>query len=104
MDNVRVIFDNGGGITLQLGEWACWYNVPKDAARDYYQYLQDGNTDGWEGHDEDSTALDPTIDEINNGGYRIYNKEEISNEVQNENSTGWDNIDEFCLAITEINA
>lgn len=104
MNNVRVIFDNGGGITLQLGGWSCWYNEPKNAARDYYQYLQDRNTDGWEGHDEDSAALDPAIDEINNGGYRIYNSEEISDEVKNDESTGWDNIDEFYLAIVGLNA
>ena len=72
MANVRVIFDNGGGITLQFGDWAHWYNGNiEQAAEDYLAYLKDGTMEGWEGHEEDAAALEPTLDEIRNGGYRI---------------------------------
>lgn len=102
MDNVKVIFDNGGGITLQLGDWACWYNVPKDAARDYFQYLQDKTTDGWEGHNDDAAELDPSCNEINNGGYRVYSVSDINDECNSDDSS-WGNIDDFCLAVIDLN-
>jgi DNA-binding Xre family transcriptional regulator len=95
---VRVIFDNGGGVTLQLGKWAHYYDDPAQAARDYAEYFKDGTAAGWEGHEDEAAECDPTYDEIRNGGYRVYNAGEILDEIHSDDSTGWDNIDSFCLA------
>ena len=97
-----IIFDNGGGITLQLGDYGHYYDNPKQAARDYNDYLVSGSTNDWEGHEEEALELDPTYDEISNGGYRVYNSEEIAAEVDDEDSSGWGNIDEFCVTISNL--
>jgi len=98
-DSMLAIFDNAGGITLQLGNFAHYYNNPDQAARDYHDYMVDGTAEGWEGHEEESLELNPTQDEINNGGYRVYSHSEIIDEVNSDETTGWHNIDEFCLAL-----
>lgn len=73
----RIILDNGGGITLQLGAWAHSYegsdnaSIAKQAARDIREWLTSGTTRRWEGHDADALAIEPTSDEIRNGGYRV---------------------------------
>lgn len=69
----RIVLDNGGGIVLQLGaEYAHYYQDAKQAADDLRTYLADGNTDGWDGHDEDALSVEPTDEEIRNGGYRVF--------------------------------
>lgn len=69
----RIILDNGGGIILQLGDWAHAYNGDEGrAALDIEAWL-DGDTDTstWDGHDDDAAACDPTAEELRNGGYNI---------------------------------
>jgi hypothetical protein len=102
MKNATVIFDNGGGITLQLGDWAHCYDDPYQAAVDYAEYIKTGNTEGWEGHEDFAAELDPEYDQIRNGGYRVYNAAEIEAELKNEDYTGWANIDEFCEALAKL--
>ncbi len=71
--NERVIFDNGGGITLQLHGWAHWYNgEAAQAARDFAEWLKSHSTSGWDGHEPEALDCDPTYDEIRNGGYWIW--------------------------------
>jgi hypothetical protein len=50
----RLEFDNGGGTTLELGDWIHYYGTPEWAAHDLAAYLRTGNTDGW---DNSSPAL-----------------------------------------------
>lgn len=68
----RVIFDNGGGVTLQLPGFSHWYNHGEQAAYDYLEYLRNGDTSDWDGNEPDAMECDPTIDQIVNGGYRIW--------------------------------
>ncbi len=102
----RLIFDNGGGLTLQLGDWAHYYGgydgCIVQAAEDIINYIKNGNTDGWDGHEEEAAELDPIYDEIRNGGYRVYTISEIIEECKKENSTGWYNIDDFCSALSKL--
>lgn len=70
--NERVIFDNGGGITVQLHGWAHYYQDPTQAAQDIAEWLKNHDTIGWEGHEIEALACDPTYDEIRNGGYWIW--------------------------------
>jgi hypothetical protein len=59
---VKAIFDNGGGITLQLGDnYAHYYDNPEQAAEDYKIYIQDGNADGWDGNEEENMEWEPNI-------------------------------------------
>lgn len=75
----RIILDNGGGIILQLGDWAHSYEgstnarIAKQASDDIREWLKTGNTDRWDGHSADALSVAPTADEIRNGGYSVIN-------------------------------
>jgi len=95
----RLIFDNGGGLTLQLPNFAHYYDYMDQAAEDIANYINIGTTEGWEGHEEEAAEFDPTYDEI---GCRVYTIEEIVEECKKEDSTGWANIDMFCIALSKL--
>lgn len=102
--NVRAIFDNGGGLTLQLGDWAHYYGgydgCIEQAAEDYKVYVETGNTDGWEGHEDEAAELDPSYDEIRNGGYKIMDADDIQQAIDDPDfESGWANIQEFIDAL-----
>jgi len=70
----RIILDNGGGITLQLGAWAHSYDggtkdIARRAATDIRAWLETGSTKGWESNG--APGVNPTADDIRNGGYRV---------------------------------
>ena len=66
-----IIIDNGGGITLQMGAFAHVYEDAKQAADDIAAWLSNQDTSDYEGHDAEAAALEPTDEEIRNGGYRV---------------------------------
>ena len=94
------IFDNGGGITLQLGTFAHTYYNAAQAAQDWKVFEAEGNTKGWDGHENEAAELEPTDDEIRNGGYRVLSADDIASKIASEDTTGWDNIDTFISALT----
>jgi hypothetical protein len=96
-----IIFDNGGGATLQLGGWAHYYkNNMEQAADDYKTYMQDGSTDGWDGNEPESLEFEPAMDDIRNGGYKAFNQDDIAKMVTDPDfETGWHNIREFIEAL-----
>lgn len=98
----QLIFDNGGGLTVQLPGYAHWYQNPAQAAEDIDYYIQHGNTDGWDGHDEDAAELDPSYDQIRNGGYRIYSIPDILDETESIDASSWGNIVDFCTELKKI--
>lgn len=77
LDNqVTIICDNGGGFTVQLPEWAHYYEGNSfhftQAAEDIMAFFEHGNTHTWEGHEEDAMDLNPTDEQIRNGGYLVF--------------------------------
>lgn len=99
----RAIFDNAGGITLQLGNWAHYYGgyegYIEQAAEDYKQYMQDGNTDDWDGHEGEASEL-PSQDEIRNGGYKVLDADDIQQAVSDPDfDSGWANVQGFIDAL-----
>lgn len=108
-----VIFDNGGGITLQLragqGEvhhtFAHSYNSAEQAAQDLHAAYHDdpANWGGWEGHEDFSERLDPTEDELRNGAYRVASYtswEEVVEGTADE--ARWANMREWDAAIRKL--
>jgi len=95
-----LIFDNGGSLTLQLNNtYAHWYQNMNQAAEDLKAYIKDGNTEGWDGHEEDQLELDPEYEQIQNGGYRVYSLEDIIAMTEEEYvNSGWGNVRDFCIA------
>lgn len=67
----RIILDNAGGITLQLPGYAHWYDDCRAAAVDLVAYLDGDDPSKWEGREQDAAELDPTDEQIRNGGYKI---------------------------------
>lgn len=93
LGNPRVIFDNGGGVTVQIwdGEnsYSHHYDDPQEAALDVAAWIEGENTYDWEGNDEDA-MFDPTADELRNGSYRIWM---IGDDIPSD--PGWDNMIDF---------
>ncbi len=67
-----IILDNGGGITLQMGEYGHYYEDAAQAANDISNWLHDGDTSDWDGCETDAVELDPTDEQVANGGYRRF--------------------------------
>ena len=94
-----VIFDNGGGTTLQLGGYAHYYEDAEDAAEDWCIYQSGADTSDWDGHEDYSAALDPTEDEISNGGYLVMDTSDVEADVEAPNQTSWANRDDFIAGV-----
>ncbi|OPX46427.1 hypothetical protein CLHUN_02430 [Ruminiclostridium hungatei] len=107
------IFDNGGGLTLQLGDnYGHYYpHNMQQAAEDYAQYLADQDTSWWEGNEDDARELEPELEQIRNGGYKVYNASDIAGLLpmidtqqfkEDGYITGWYNVDEFVTALSAL--
>ena len=71
--NYRIILDNGGGITLQLGpDYAHCYQDEAQAACDLRDYITGSDTSDWDGCEPEAVGWEPEAEEIRNGGYRVY--------------------------------
>ena len=107
MSRERVIFDNTGGITVHLDGWSRCYLDAKVAAEDVQTYLETRNTTWWDDHEPEALALDPTIEEINNGGYRVWDIGDTHIQFHTGNPMvpiaeaiqGWHNMEEFFKAL-----
>ncbi len=99
--SAKIVFDNGGGTTLILasGEFAHHYSDAAQAAQDYSIYMRDGNVDGWEGHEAELAELDPSYDEIRNGGYRVFEPSDVEEAIHSDEDEPWNNIREFVAAV-----
>jgi uncharacterized protein YbcV (DUF1398 family) len=84
--NARVMFDNAGGISVDLGGFKFFYLSPKQAAADYNEFIKNGNTDDWEGSDESIIIYDGTD---KNGGHKTVNREEIDELVNGRDDYYW---------------
>lgn len=81
MDNIQIICDNGGGITLQIESGDRRYQHhycggPQDDAAQCAEciadYVQGSEFDAWDGNQvEEYGWLDPSYDEQRNGAYRV---------------------------------
>jgi len=79
--SVKVMFDNGGGINVKYGNYKHYYNDGAQAGIDYYTYLQDGETDSWDGNDED-IEIDEYCGIDRNGGYKVVDEDDIADMVE----------------------
>ena len=69
--------DNGGGITLQKlsgKKYLHTYNDPAQLAEDIVALMSGDNpADEWDGNEIiEYEPVDPTYDDVRNGGYRVY--------------------------------
>lgn len=101
--NGKIIFDNGGGIIVQLPDYTHFYGgysgAIEQAAEDVAGFIKEGNTNGWEGNEEEfNKEID--IEDIKNGGYRVYELSELIQVARQGNAdSSWDNYNRF---VTEL--
>jgi len=97
--NFDLIFDNGGGITIQTSDYAHTYDSAKQAAEDMHAILDgaDPAKDGWAGNELDNgvepMSYEPDVER--NGGYRWYMNEVPTLE---DGNMSWGNIEDFVKA------
>ena len=100
-----VIFDNGGGVTLQLPGYSHHYASGELAAVDDAAYLRNPNTTGGESGDDDGSAtLDPSEDEIKKGEYRVWNTSDFAEaygDTDFEQEESWTNVINFVYQTSE---
>ncbi len=98
--DLEVVFDNGGGITLQCDEYCHFYEGnATQAAQDFKILLEGGSPADWEGNEEEFRIY-PTHDEIANGGYEVMTAEEIAEILEDgEIETSSNNVGEFFRAL-----
>jgi hypothetical protein len=76
-NEIAIIFDNGGGITLQIISESGYryqhtYNDADHAATDIKAATYGSSPSSWDGNEaegDDANWIEPTNDQIRNGGY-----------------------------------
>lgn len=97
----RVIFDNGGGVIVQLPGFAHYYDDGESAAVDVIDYIKDNDTSDWDGNEEETAQIDPSCDDMRNGGYMTW---AIGDDIDEDDREWGNNTDEFFMAISPVNA
>ncbi len=86
-----VIFDNGGGTTLQVGKrgYVHAYDDPAQAAQDVKVLLDTGTTADWEGN-QPECRMNYDLDMERNGGYRWHDQDRVKSIIKSGKlSTIW---------------
>ena len=104
VQNLEVVFDNGGGITVQCDRFAHWYNDggATQAADDVKALLAGESPDKWDGND-DAVRIDYTGAQISNGSVKVMSADDLRTEIADGVSpieTSWHNIGDFLVALT----
>jgi hypothetical protein len=98
--DITIVFDNGGGITLQVGEGDDRYQHAYDnadhCAIDIRRLLAGESTYGWDGN-EAGNWMELTAEEFYNGDYKIMDAEDVID--FNPDSTDWHNLRELHAAL-----
>jgi len=124
--NIDIIFNNGGGVTLQDRDnyYMHYYDNMEQLAEDIINLRDGGTTSDWDGNEfgeykdlqvqvaeecgddpdeieDDDIFIDPRYDEIRNGGYVIFDLDELLDYAQatDVDDIGWGNIRDTVQAI-----
>lgn len=73
-----VIFDNGGGCTIQHPEYVHHYDDMEQAARDVAMLLNDTDPEDWDGN-EPEHRMEYDHDTVASGGYRWFASQDLIN-------------------------
>lgn len=124
--NIEIIFDNGGGATLQDRDnyYMHSYDNMDQLAEDIICLRDGGKTIDWDGNEfdeymevqkqaaeecgddpdeieDDDIFIDPSYDDIRNGGYVVFDLDELLDYAQatDVDDIGWGNIRDTVQAI-----
>lgn len=90
--NLEVIFDNGGGVTVQCDQYVHNFDDPEEAARTFFDLLTGADPGKWDGN-EPEYGITPTQLDIESGGYIVYTAQGIGE--AGAVCSGWNNIRRF---------
>lgn len=103
-----VIFDNGGGVTIQHPAYVHFYSDhdgPEQAAQDTKKLLSGADPGDWEGH-EPEHLVEYDQQSVSRGDYRWIDLIEIAFVLEGgelpEDYSGWLNVEEFFEALRMI--
>lgn len=109
-----IIFDNGGGITVQLRAWQAdqvhysfghYYDDPEAAASGVYDALHSDPSciQTWEGNESAACDLQPTQEEQDNGGYRVGTYWSWADVVEDtDDADAWANVRAWDAAVRKL--
>ena len=109
MTNFNVIFDNGGGVTLQTEGWNHNYTDAKQAGCDVKALLTGEDPADWDGNEPEAAEMTCTAEDIRNGGARQMDDSEVAEIVAGgtlDNCWGYNMADFFTalgVVITDDN-
>jgi hypothetical protein len=99
MEKFEIIFDNGGGTTLQCAKFTHCYDNPEQAAVDVRALLDGESTDGWDGNNEED-RMEYDHDTVRNGGYRWMDQDEVKSIIAAGSlADNWGNMSDFFIAL-----
>ena len=109
MSTINIIADSGGGITLQvLGDvnYEHYFQSAAGAAESVIDAINGDDATTWDGNDLDNSdepPLDPSDEDIRNGGYRVlYDVSSIHEVIEWGVDTAWGNISDLSNAVHDI--
>lgn len=99
-DKVTVIFDNGGGITLQVTDVNSRYQHTYSDVAQAVKSAREAHLDkpeyaDWDSNEAAEAWIEPTAQEISAGAYRVF--DEMTDFDVKLSPTGWKNIDGFSI-------
>lgn len=108
MNTFEIIFDNGGGATLQVmdGSFAHSYDDMMQLAEDARRLLGGETPELWDGHEPECYVSDEKFNaHVDNGGYKLLDSDDLVSEGLEEKCTrnGWANMIAFFEAYSATN-
>jgi hypothetical protein len=98
--DILVVFDNGGGVAMEIGDYKHYYENPVQASEDLLQAVKDNfDSSGWEGNEEELEVEEDNEME-RNGGIKAYARYDIAKALKNKDfECGWSNVDVFIVTL-----
>jgi hypothetical protein len=91
IETLEVVFDGGGGITVQCDGFTGNFDDPQVAAENIKAILNGDNAADWDSNLDEPVQY--TEEEIRNGGYRVFDGAEISATIANGTiDSSWSNV------------
>jgi hypothetical protein len=98
IETLEVVFDNGGGITVQCDGFTGNFDDPKVAAENIKAILDGDNAADWDSNLD--AQIQYTQEEIGNGGYRVFDAGEISATIASGTiDSSWHNVRDVFAAL-----
>lgn len=93
IETVEILFDNGGGCTLQTATYAHMYDDIEQAAYDYMAIAEGNETTYWDGNESDARVTD-------RAHYQVFDHADILAIVAaGVHTSSWNNVRAFFSAL-----